>query len=347
MKILVTGGAGYVGSHCAKVLASSGFEPVVFDNLCAGHDWAVRWGRFIHGDLADRSAIAAALKAHSVQAVIHFAAFAYVGESVKAPREYFRNNVANTLNLLDVILDAGIDKIVFSSTCATYGEPIGLPISEDHPQTPLNPYGDSKLFVERVLRWYQKAYGLRWMALRYFNAAGADPDGEIGEDHNPETHLIPLAILSAAGRYPALEILGTDYHTPDGTAIRDYIHVTDLADAHVRSLFHLLDGGSPTSLNLGTGIGSSIRDVIRTVERVSARPVPVRNAGRRDGDPAILVADPSRARRLLGWNHRYSDLQTIVETAWRWHTDYSRMRSMPAGVSAALRVDNGSADCRR
>jgi UDP-arabinose 4-epimerase len=319
LKVLVTGGAGYIGSHTAKALALAGYEPVVFDNLRAGHEWAVRWGPLVYGDLADREAISAALAAHRVAAVIHFAAHAYVGESVAEPRKYFRNNVANTLNLLDAMLDAGVGHLVFSSSCATYGEPVRLPMAEDHPQSPVNPYGESKLFVERVLRWYETAYDLRWMALRYFNAAGADPDGEIGEDHDPETHLIPLAILAALGRRGELEVFGADYDTPDGTAIRDYVHVTDLADAHVRALHHLLDRGRPMALNLGTGTGSSVREIIREVERAGGRSVPVRNAGRRAGDPAVLLADALRARETLGWAHPHSSLDTIVETAWRWH----------------------------
>jgi UDP-glucose-4-epimerase GalE len=319
MKVLVTGGAGYIGSHSAKALARAGFEPIVFDNLCAGHEWAVRWGPLVSGDLADRDAVAAALKAHSVAAVIHFAAHAYVGESVRAPRKYFQNNVANTLNLLDAMLDAGVANIVFSSTCSTYGEPIRLPISADHPQSPVNPYGESKLFIEKVLGWYHKAYDLKWMALRYFNAAGADPEGELGEDHTPETHLVPLTISAALGGDRRLEVFGTDYDTPDGTAVRDYVHVTDLASAHVRALQHLLDGGRSRALNLGTGTGSSILEVIRAVEHVGGRSVPVRNSPRRSGDPAILVADPCLAKEALGWAHPHSDLGTIVDTAWRWH----------------------------
>jgi len=320
MKVLVTGGAGYIGSHTVKALAAAGFEPVVFDNLSEGHEWAVRWGPLVKGDLAESHAIAGALAAHKVEAVIHFAAHAYVGESVKAPRKYFRNNVTNTLNLLDAMLDAGVAHIVFSSSCATYGDPVRLPIAEDHPQSPVNPYGESKLFVEKVLRWYGKAYDLKWLALRYFNAAGADPEGDIGEDHAPETHLIPLAILAALGRHREVEVFGTDYDTPDGTAIRDYVHVTDLADAHVRALRYLLDRGQPMALNLGSGIGYSVREIIGSVERVGGRPVPVRNSGRRAGDPAVLLADSSRAKDTLGWAPANSNLDTITGTAWRWHT---------------------------
>ena len=319
MRILVTGGAGYIGSHTAKALARAGFEPIVFDNLSEGHEWAVRWGPLVQGDLADREALAGAFDTYRPEAVIHFAAHAYVGESVKEPRKYFQNNVANTLNLLGAMLDHGTSRIVFSSTCATYGEPVRIPITEDHPQCPVNPYGESKLFVEKVLRWYEKAYDLKWVALRYFNAAGADPDGELGEDHAPETHLIPLAIQAALQVGPEVTVMGTDYATPDGTAIRDYVHVTDLSDAHVRALTYLVEGGPPTALNLGSGIGSSVLQIIAAVEQAGGRAVPVRHSGRRTGDPAVLLADASRAVRTLGWKYPFSNPQAIVDTAWRWH----------------------------
>jgi UDP-arabinose 4-epimerase len=319
MRILVTGGAGYIGSHTAKALARAGFEPIVFDNLSEGHEWAVRWGPLVQGDLADREALAGAFDTYRPEAVIHFAAHAYVGESVKEPRKYFQNNVANTLNLLGAMLDHGTSRIVFSSTCATYGEPVRIPITEDHPQCPVNPYGESKLFVEKVLRWYEKAYDLKWVALRYFNAAGADPDGELGEDHAPETHLIPLAIQAALQVGPEVTVMGTDYATPDGTAIRDYVHVTDLSDAHVRALTYLVEGGPPTALNLGSGIGSSVLQIIAAVEQAGGRAVPVRHSGRRTGDPAVLLADASRAVRTLGWKCPFSNPQAIVDTAWRWH----------------------------
>ena len=317
--ILVTGGAGYIGSHTCKALAAAGYTPVSLDNLVYGHRWAVRWGPLVEADLADRAAIAQALREHAIEAVIHFAAYAYVGESMSDPGKYFRNNVANTLNLLDAMKDAGVGRIVFSSTCATYGVPEAVPIAEDHPQRPVNPYGESKLFVERALHWHGVAHDLRWMALRYFNAAGADPDGEIGEDHDPETHLIPLAIRAAQGGGPALAIFGGDYATPDGTAVRDYIHVTDLAAAHVRALDDLLAGGASAAFNLGTGQGASVREVIAAVAAVAGRPVPVREAPRRAGDPPVLVADPRRAMERLGWRPLHSRLPRIVETAWRWH----------------------------
>jgi len=256
---------------------------------------------------------------HHIEGVIHFAAHAYVGESVSEPRKYFHNNVANTLALLDAMMDVGVERIVFSSTCATYGLPESLPIGEDHPQRPVNPYGESKLFVERILQAYGHAYDLRWINLRYFNAAGADPDGELGEDHDPETHLIPLVIHAALGQRPWIDVFGTDYKTSDGTAIRDFIHVTDLADAHVRALRHLRNGGESLALNLGTGTGYSVREVIAAVERVGRCSVPVREAPPRPGDPPALVADARRAQSVLGWQPRYADLDVIVGTAWDWH----------------------------
>jgi UDP-glucose-4-epimerase GalE len=319
MRVLVTGGAGYIGSHTCKALARAGFEPVAFDNLRTGHRWAVKWGPLVEADLADRDAILEALRAHRVEAVIHFAASAYVGESMQNPRKYFRNNVVNTLNLLEAMQDAGVDIIVFSSSCAAYGIPARVPIPEDHPCRPISPYGESKLFVERALEWYGRAYGLRWISLRYFNAAGADPDGELGEVHEPETHLIPLAIEAALGRRLCLEIYGTDYPTPDGTAVRDYVHVQDLARAHVLALGYLLSGGEGVCLNLGTGRGHSVREVIGAVERVGGREVPVREAPRRPGDPPILVAAPGEAERSLGWRPECTELLDIVETAWEWH----------------------------
>lgn len=334
--ILVTGGAGYIGSHTCKALAAAGYLPVTYDNLRYGHRRAVRWGPFVEGDLADRSLLARTIADHGVEAVVHFAAFAYVGESVRDPAAYFRNNVTNTLNLLDAGREAGALPVVFSSTCATYGVPDTLPISESCPQRPVNPYGESKLFVERALHWYGQAYGLPWVALRYFNAAGADPDGEIGEDHEPETHLIPLAIEAALGRGETLQVFGTDYPTPDGTAIRDYIHVTDLADAHVRALDHLRGGGSSVALNLGTGNGHSVRQVVDAVARVGGRPVPVVHGPRREGDPPALVADPARAYGTLGWQPVHSDLDSIVTTAWRWHTTGLEKATPPAAEAAAI-----------
>ena len=323
--VIVTGGAGYVGSHTCKALARADLRPVTIDNMVRGHEWAVKWGPLVRADLADSTALDAVFAAHRPVAVLHFAAFAYVGESVVAPEKYYRNNVGGTLNLLDVMRRHGCRDIVFSSSCATYGVPAAIPIAEAHPQQPINPYGWSKLMVERMLCDYERAHGLRYCALRYFNAAGADPDGETGEDHTPETHLVPLAIEAALGRRPHVELFGTDYPTPDGTAIRDYIHVADLAEAHVRALAHLRAGRGSACLNLGTGSGRSVREVIEAVQAVTRSVVPTRNAPRRAGDPPALVADPTQASNLLGWQARISDLATIVATAARWHA--SRMRN--------------------
>jgi UDP-glucose-4-epimerase GalE len=317
VSILIVGGAGYIGSQTAKAVAQAGHQPVVFDNLVYGHKWAVKWGPLIEGDLADGALVRRVLAEHKVTAVIHFAAYAYVGESVTNPRKYFHNNVVNTLNLLDAMVDGGVRDIVFSSTCAVYGEPQRVPISEDNRREPVNPYGDSKLAVEKILRWYGGAYNLRYAALRYFNAAGADPDGELGEDHDPETHLIPLAIEAALGGRE-LSIFGTDYPTPDGTAIRDYIHVADLAQAHLLALNTLGAGTPHLQLNLGTGRGHSVREVVAAVERVSGRKVPAQLVARRAGDPPELVADARQAAAALGWKPRYAALDTIVEHAFRW-----------------------------
>jgi len=319
MNVLVTGGAGYIGSHTAKYLATVGWRPIVLDNLKRGHRESLKFGPFIQADVGDPAALKKAFQEYSIDAVLHFAAFAYVGESMRAPELYFRNNVVGTLNLLDAMLAGSVRTIVFSSTCATYGDARQIPISEDHVQQPVNPYGESKYMVERLLHWYGSIYGLRWAALRYFNAAGADPDGELGENHDPETHLIPLAIAAAAGRKPALEIYGTDYETPDGTAIRDYLHVMDLAEAHVAALRYLDAGGLSTAFNLGTGRGHSVREVVAMVERVSGRPVPAKEVARRSGDPPALVADARKAATVMGWVPRHSNLENIVQTAWNWH----------------------------
>jgi UDP-glucose-4-epimerase GalE len=338
--ILVTGGAGYVGSHACKRLAAAGFVPVVIDSLSQGHRWAVKWGPLIVGDIADQGLVRGTIHRYGIRAVMHFAALAYVGESMQKPRAYFRNNVSNTLSLLETALDAGIDKVIFSSTCATYGDPIALPITEEHPQKPVNPYGASKLMVENVLHWYRRAYGLEYASLRYFNAAGADADGEIGEDHAPETHLIPLVIAAAQGRVPAVEIFGTDYDTADGTAIRDYIHVTDLAAAHVAALEYLIGGGESVSVNFGTGRGHSIREVVSAVERIGGIKVPVREADRRPGDPAVLIAEASRARAVLGWRPQSSELSDIIGTAWNWHR---RGPVSDAGSGHPVRAEAGRA----
>jgi UDP-arabinose 4-epimerase len=333
-RILVTGGAGYIGSHTCKALAAAGYDPVVYDNLSQGHGWAVKWGPIVVGDLSDGALLRDALDKFQIAAVLHFAAHAYVGESVRDPRKYFENNLKNSLALLDAMLDVGVKTFVFSSTCATYGNPVELPITEDHGQQPINPYGASKLFVENVLRWYADAYGLRYTALRYFNAAGADPEGELGEDHTPETHLIPLVIAAAQGKIPHIEIFGTDYDTADGTAIRDYIHVSDLADAHVKALTRLVSGAPNLSLNLGTGRGHSIREVIAAVEAVSGKRVPALEGPRRPGDPAALVAGAARAEEALGWKPQLSDLPTIVESAWRWHERPASQQDSTRAVAA-------------
>jgi len=322
--ILVTGGAGYIGSHACKALAGAGFRPVAYDSLVNGHREAVRWGPLVEADLADTERLGDALKHYEIAAVLHFAAFAYVGESVTRPELYFRNNVANSLGLLECMRARGVGRIVFSSTCATYGVPEAVPIPEGAPQRPVNPYGESKLMVERMLHWFGTAHGMTHATLRYFNAAGADPEGLIGEDHRPETHLIPLILEAALGQRAQVDIFGTDYATPDGTAVRDFIHVEDLAAAHVRALELLLKGGLSITVNLGTGRGHSVREVIAAAERITGRRIARREAPRRPGDPPALVADPSRARALLGWQPRLSDLDTIVKTAWAWHSRPNR-----------------------
>ena len=317
--VLVTGGAGYIGSHACKALAGAGYVPVAYDSLVYGHREAVKWGPFVEGDLADKPRLLETLRRYEALAVMHFAAFAYVGESMTKPQIYFHNNVGNTLTLLDAMLEADVKKIVFSSTCATYGTPDKVPMDETTPQRPINPYGETKLMMERALHWYGEAYGIRSVSLRYFNACGADPDGETGEEHDPETHLIPLVLAAAAGKLEHVQVFGTDYPTKDGTAIRDYIHVTDLADAHVKAIGYLERGGATTALNLGTGEGQTVRDVILAAERVTGRKVPRKEVGRRAGDPPALVADARRANEVLGWKPVMSDLDSILRTAWNWH----------------------------
>ena len=314
--ILVTGGAGYVGAHACKALSAAGWLPVAYDNLSNGHEAAVKWGPLERGDIADRSALDAVIATHRPVAAMHFAALTSVAESVADPSAYYRNNVAGTLTLLDSLRAGGIDRLVFSSTAAVYGTPETVPIPEDAPKAPINPYGRTKWTAEQLLSDFAHAHGLNATALRYFNAAGADPGGEIGEDHSPETHLLPLALDAASGNGPALTVYGEDYPTADGTCIRDYIHVTDLADAHVRAL----DGGNGyRAYNLGTGKGASVREVLGSVAAITGKAVPHRIGPRREGDPAELVADPSRAFAELGWSPRLSGLETIVETAWAWH----------------------------
>jgi len=316
--VLVTGGAGYIGSHASKALSQAGYRVVVYDNLIAGHRAAVKFGELVEGDILDTAAVTDALQRHEIFAVMHFAAFLDVGESVREPAKYFRNNVAGALSVLGAMAAASVKHFVFSSTCATYGEPIETPISETHPQQPINSYGESKLAVERALPHFERAHGMSSVALRYFNAAGADPDGEIGEDHSPEIHLIPRAIEAATGGR-GLQIFGDDYPTPDGTCLRDYIHVADLADAHVKSLQAIVETGKSGAYNLGTGHPHSVREVIDMVERVSGRPVPRTLAPRRPGDPAVLYAAPQKAQHELHWTPRFGDLESIVRSAWNWH----------------------------
>ncbi|MFY9560951.1 MAG: UDP-glucose 4-epimerase GalE [Terriglobales bacterium] len=314
LAILVVGGAGYIGSHAARALRRSGYEVILYDNLSTGDRRLAQGFELVDGTIADEAKLRSVLG--RVDAVMHFAAHAYVGESVENPRKYFRNNVEAALSLLNATLDAGIRRFVFSSTCAVYGEPAKVPITEDNPRQPVNPYGTSKLFCEYALEAYDRAYGLRSARLRYFNAAGADDSGEIGELHDPETHLIPLA-LAATGEGAALKIFGTDYPTPDGTCIRDYIHVNDLADGHVRALQYLEKGGDSVALNLGTGSGNSVLEVIQAAETVTGRKVRRKVGPRRAGDPPVLVADASRAEKVLGWKATRA-LPDIVSSAWKW-----------------------------
>jgi UDP-arabinose 4-epimerase len=317
MKILVTGGAGYIGSHACKALAAGGFEPVTYDNLSRGNRWAVKWGPLETGDIGDQARLRAVLDQHQPAAVIHFAAFAYVGESVDNPNLYYQNNVCGSATLLRTVTEYKPIPVVFSSTCATYGVPDQVPIPEGHPQRPINPYGFTKLVVERILADLDQAYGLRSVSLRYFNAAGCDPDGDIGEAHNPETHLIPL-VLAAARDGTAITVFGDDYDTKDGTCVRDYIHVADLADAHVRALKYLLSGGKTCALNLANSHGYSVMDVIQTAERVCGKPVKIKMAPRRAGDPPVLIGSSDRAREALGWKPVRSTLEVQIADAWNW-----------------------------
>jgi UDP-glucose-4-epimerase GalE len=316
--VLVTGGAGYVGSHTCKALHLSGYTPVTLDNLSRGHESAVKWGPLITADIHDHNALENAFASYRPVAVLHFAAFAYVGESMSNPALYFRNNAFNTLPLLEAMRRHDVTNIVFSSTCATYGIPERVPIREKDPQQPVNPYGESKLMVERMLRHFGDAHGTRFVALRYFNAAGSDPDGEIGWKHEPETRLIPRALKAARAELPPLEIFGDDFPTPDGTCIRDYVHVSDLADAHVLALRYLLDGNPSVALNLGTGVGFSIYQVLQAIERRLGRAVPAHVVARRIGDPPVLIADPFGANNILGFSPKHSSLDQIVATAWNW-----------------------------
>lgn len=316
--ILVTGGAGYIGSHAVKELRRQGYRPLVYDNLSTGHPWAVRKDDLIEGDLDDTPHVQQILHQEKPLAVMHFAASTVVVESMGKPELYFRNNVINTLNLLEAMLTSGVKCFIFSSTAAVYGNPHQVPIPEEHLLSPVNPYGEGKVFVERALRWYEEAHDLRYISLRYFNAAGADPEGGLGEAHDPETHLIPRILETALGKRPHIEIYGTDYDTPDGTCIRDYIHVTDLAQAHILALEALLDGAPSRVYNLGNQKGFSVKEVVDVAQRVTGRPIAAKESPRRLGDPPALVASSERIKKELGWRPQYNDLTTIIETAWGW-----------------------------
>jgi UDP-glucose-4-epimerase GalE len=318
-RILITGGAGYVGSDCAKALAATGHEAIVFDSLMSGHREFVRWGSLVVGDIRDVTKLDELFAAHRIDAVMHLATRAYVGESVMAPGQYYDVNVHGTRVLLDAMVRAGVRALIFSSSCAIYGEPTDGPIGESSQLNPINPYGFTKLVCERMMDDFKNAHGITSVRLRYFNAAGAEPTAEIGEDHNPETHLIPLALDAASGIGAEVRVFGSDYPTSDGTAFRDYIHVCDLARAHLLALEHLLDGGETIAVNLGMGRGVSVRQVIDTVQNVTGREIITRDAPRRPGDPSVLVADSTKAREVLGWSPDRSDLATIVADAWRWH----------------------------
>ncbi|BAZ23664.1 UDP-glucose 4-epimerase [Kalymmatonema gypsitolerans NIES-4073] len=320
--ILVTGGAGYIGSHTVLALKQAGFDVIILDNLVYGHRDLVEkvlQVELVIGDTGDRALLDDLFKTHDVAAVIHFSAYAYVGESVSDPAKYYRNNVLGTLTLLEAMLAASVKNFVFSSTCATYGVPEVVPIPEDHPQNPINPYGATKLMVERILSDFDVAYGFKSVRFRYFNAAGADPNGRLGEDHNPETHLIPLVLQTALGKRESISVFGTDYPTADGTCIRDYIHVSDLADAHVLGLEYLLKGGDSEVFNLGNGNGFSVKEVIETAKQVTGKDIKVVECDRRPGDPPALIGSGDKAKKILGWHPQYSSLKEIITHAWQWH----------------------------
>ena len=316
--ILVAGGAGYIGSHTVKYLLKNNYKVVVVDNLVYGHKEAVLTENFEQIDLADKSALDAVFKKYKIDAVIHFAAYTYVGESVSRPQKYYHNNVVNTLNLLDTMIENNVKNIVFSSTCATYGNPQYTPIDEKHPQSPINPYGKTKFMMEQIMDDYDRAYGLKYVALRYFNAAGCDAEGHLGESHDPETHLIPLVLKAIKGEIPQLTVFGTDYETEDGTCIRDYIHVEDLADAHMLAVQKLIAGGESDCINLGTGIGTSVKEIIDAAKLVTGQDVPVTYGERREGDPAKLFAANEKSKRVLGWIPKYTNIADIIKTAWLW-----------------------------
>ena len=322
MSILVTGGAGYIGSHCVAALIDRGVDVVVVDDLSKGHRDALKGGRLYVGNVADREFLRGVFANESIEAVIHFAAYSLVGESMTVPEKYFGNNVTAGLSLIDVMLEFKVPYLVFSSTAATFGEPEQVPIEENDRQVPTNPYGESKLIVEHMLKWCDQAHGLKYCALRYFNVAGARPDGSIGEDHRPESHLIPLILQVAQGKRDKLSLFGTDYPTKDGTCIRDYIHVDDLIDAHILALDYLRAGNSSTAFNLGNGQGFSNREIIEAARRVTGHPIPVSEEARRPGDPAVLIASSRKAMEVLGWKPNYTSVEDIIATAWNWHSSH-------------------------
>lgn len=339
--ILVTGGAGYIGSHAVLMLQRAGYEVIILDNLIYGHREFVEdvlQAKLIVGDIRDRPLLDQIFATYPIAAVMHFAAYAYVGESVAHPIKYYHNNIFGTLTLLEAMLAASIKHFIFSSTCATYGVPATIPIPENHPQKPINPYGTTKLAVEQMLVDFGHAYGLKSVIFRYFNAAGADPSGLLGEDHTPETHLIPLVLLTALGQRNFISILGTDYDTPDGTCIRDYIHVSDLAQAHVLGLQYLLQGGESTVFNLGNGNGFSVKQVIETAREVTRRSIPVQEEMRRVGDPPVLVGSGEKARKILGWQPRHSDLKVILTHAWHWHCKRHVVQALPVMSYSSSRM---------
>ncbi|MBF0226002.1 MAG: UDP-glucose 4-epimerase GalE [Desulfobacterales bacterium] len=319
MNILVVGGAGYIGSHMCKYLSKHNFKPIVLDNLCCGHKESVKWGPFIEGSIEDSTLVDNIFSNYKISAVMHFAAFCYVGESVTEPLKYYQNNVSATINLLESMMKHNILNFIFSSSCATYGEPKKLPIEETEEQNPINPYGKTKLMVEHILKDFEKAYGMKHFCLRYFNAAGADPDGMLGEDHRPETHLIPIAIQAALGRRELVNIYGNNYETKDGTCVRDYIHVEDLAQAHLLALKKILEGEPSGHYNLGNGDGFSVKEIIDIVSKTSGKKIKTIISEKRPGDPAVLVGSNKKAISDLGWNPQYTDIKKIIETAWKWH----------------------------
>lgn len=318
--ILISGGAGYIGSHTNKLLNQKGYQTVVFDNLSTGHKESVKWGEFFLGDLREKEQIIRCFRKYPIEAVMHFSALAYVGESMIHPAKYYQNNVSNTINLLEIMKEFDVGNFIFSSSCAVYGMPKRLPITEEHPRSPISPYGRTKFMVEEILKDFDRAYGIKHISLRYFNAAGADPDGEIGENHVPETHLIPLVLLAALNINKGFKILGTDYPTKDGTCIRDFIHVSDLADAHLKAYEYLEHTNKSESFNLGNECGYSVKDVLDVAKRISGRKIKITEMDRRAGDPPILISDCKKAKECLNWNPQHPDLRTIIETAWKWHS---------------------------